>query len=116
MATPYGACGWSDLSEAELGVEETAHFHTAELLLGRETASPFGLYSFIRVPGYAIGRVFRQGQVSVNGFPWILDVKDHLGRLASRPGNQSCFFLALGAILEPFGYTAELYLGQTQRE
>ena len=45
VETPYGSFGWSDLSEDDLGVEETAHFRTAELLLGQEAVSPFGLYT-----------------------------------------------------------------------
>ena len=53
--------------------------------------------------------------VSVRDFPE-LEVKDQAGRLSSRPGRQSCFFVAIGTALEPFGYTALSYWAQTQTE
>ena len=42
------------------------------------------------------------------------DQPDHT--TLTRQGNQSCFFSAVGAVLEPFGYTADSYLDQTREE
>ena len=55
-------------------------------------------------------------QVAGKGLLLPLEANDQPGCLPSRQGNQSCFFLAVGAVLEPFGYTADLYLNQTQNE